>query len=141
MEFSNACFELTKQSEGCVLHAYWDQDAPSIGYGHHSGVRMGDTCTQEQADQWLQEDLQVACDAVAHFVKVPLTQGQVDGLTDFTYNVGTGNLKDSTLLKKLNSADYAGAADELLRWDKAGGVVDEDLLTRRKQERALFLGE
>ncbi|MEG5623927.1 lysozyme, partial [Enterobacter hormaechei] len=76
---------------------------------------------------------------VSRLVKVGLTQGQFDALVSFTYNLGARSLSTSTLLRKLNAGDYAGAADEFLRWNKAGGKVLNGLTRRREAERALFL--
>ena len=60
-------------------------------------------------------------------------------LVSFAFNVGLGNLQSSTLRMKYNRGDYAGAADELLKWRKSNGVVLRGLEWRRKAERALFL--
>ncbi len=76
---------------------------------------------------------------VSRLVKVKLTQGQIDALVSIEYNLGDRTLSSSTLLRKLNSGDYAGAADEFLRWNKAGGKVLNGLTRRREAERALFL--
>jgi lysozyme len=84
---------------------------------------MGMTCTQEQAEQWLEQDVQVAVQAVNNLVTVALTQQQFDVLVDFTFNLGTGALQHSTLLRLLNSGNYRGAAGEFEKWDKAGGKV------------------
>lgn len=78
---------------------------------------------------------------MADLVKVPLNENQYNALVSFIYNLGIGNFAQSTLLKKLNKKDYDGAADELLRWTKANGVELQGLVNRRKQERAMFLGE
>ncbi len=99
---------------------------------------MGMTCTQEQAEQWLQEDVQSAVDAVNRLVTVQLTQNQFDALVDFTFNLGSGNLQSSTLLRLLNAGNYAGAAGEFEKWDKAGGQALPGLLRRRQAERDLF---
>jgi hypothetical protein len=74
---------------------------------------------------------------VSRLVKVGLTQGQFDALVSFTYNLGARSLSTSTLLRKLNAGDYAGAADEFLRWNKAGGKVLNGLTRRREAERAV----
>jgi lysozyme len=82
---------------------------------------------------------------VNNYVKVPLTQSQFDALVCFTYNEGTGALKESTLLRKLNAKDYHGAAYQFLLWDKITDpktgqkVVCDTLILRRKKERELFL--
>lgn len=139
MDYSPDGLKLTESFEGCRLAAYLDSvGVPTIGYGHTHGVTMGMTCTQEQAEQWLQEDIQVAVQAVNNLVTVPLTQQQFDALVDFTFNLGTGALQHSTLLRLLNSGNYQGAAGEFEKWDKAGGKVLPGLLRRRQAERDMF---
>lgn len=139
MEYSPDGLQLTKSFEGCRLQAYLDSvGVPTIGYGHTHGVTMGMSCTQEQADAWLQEDVQWAVQAVNNLVTVPLTQQQFDALVDFTFNLGTGALQRSTLLRLLNSGNYQGAAGEFEKWDKAGGKVLPGLLRRRQAERNMF---
>ena len=76
---------------------------------------------------------------VNKLVTVLITDNQFDALVSFSYNVGTGNLKRSTLLRKLNMGDYFGAADEFPKWRKANGVILQGLVNRRADERALFL--
>ncbi|CAK0782312.1 lysozyme [Gammaproteobacteria bacterium] len=71
---------------------------------------------------------------------VALTQGQFDALVSFVFNVGAGNLMKSTLLRKLNAGDFAGADDEFLRWNKARGKVVEGLRRRRIAEMKVFVG-
>lgn len=139
MEYSKNGLKLTEQMEGVRLVAYQDQVGVwTIGDGHTKDVKEGDTCTKEQAEQWLLEDVQEAVDAVNRLVTVDLTQNQFDALVDFTFNLGSGNLAHSTLLKLLNSGDYAGAAQHFKDWDRAGGVVRSGLLRRRLAEADLF---
>jgi lysozyme len=139
MTYSEEGLQLTEKFEGLRLTAYKDSvGVPTIGYGHTRGVAMGMTCTQEQAEQWLQEDVQIAVDAVNRLVTVELTQNQFDALVDFTFNLGTGSLQNSTLLRLLNASNYTGAANEFERWDKAGGQTLPGLLKRRQAERDLF---
>ncbi len=81
--------------------------------------------------------------AFLRLVKVALSQNQWDALMSFVYNLGAANLASSTLLKLLkllNADDYAGAADQFTRWNKAGGQVLSGLTKRRNAERAMFLG-
>lgn len=139
MDYSPDGLKLTESFEGCRLAAYLDSvGVPTIGYGHTHGVTMGMTCTQEQAEQWLQQDVQGAVQAVNKLVTVSLTQQQFDALVDFTFNLGTGALQHSTLLRLLNSGNYQGAAGEFEKWDKAGGEVLPGLLKRRLAERDMF---
>jgi len=77
--------------------------------------------------------------AVQKYVKVPLSQVQVDALVSFVYNVGEDAFKTSTLLRKLNNKDYRGAAEEFLKWTRAGSAHPPGLVTRRKKERLMFL--
>jgi GH24 family phage-related lysozyme (muramidase) len=96
------------------------------------------TIKQETAERLLKTGLVSYESDVSRLVKVGLTQGQFDALVSFTYNLGARSLSTSTL-RKLNAGDYAGAADEFLRWNKAGGKVLNGLTRRREAERALFL--
>ena len=96
------------------------------------------SCTQEEAEQWLQQDIQVAAQAVNGMVTVALTQPEFDALVDFAFNLGTGNLQHSTLLRLLNAGDYKGAAAEFEKWDRAGGKVMAGLLRRRQAEEQMF---
>lgn len=139
MEYSLDGLHLTESFESCRLQAYLDSTGvPTIGYGHTHGVTLGMSCTQEEAEQWLQQDIQVAAQAVNRMVTVALTQPEFDALVDFTFNLGTGNLQKSTLLRLLNAGDYKGAAAEFEKWDRAGGKVMAGLLRRRQSEEQMF---
>ena len=145
MQTSDKGIALIKEFEGCKLTAYQDSVGVwTIGYGWTQPVdgkpiRAGMTIKQETAERLLKTGL-VSCENdVSRLVKVGLTQGQFDALVSFTYNLGAQSLSTSTLLRKLNAGDYAGAADEFLRWNKAGGKVLNGLTRRREAERALFL--
>ena len=102
-------------------------------------VKKGESITKIQAEEYLSNDLKVFEKAVNDSVKVALTQNQFDALVSFTYNVGQGALKASTLLKKLNERDYLGAANEFGKWNKGGGKVMLGLTRRREAEKQLFL--
>ena len=139
MQISKAGLDLIKQFEGLYLKAYrCPAGVPTIGYGHTAGVAMGQTITQQQADDYLRRDVRQFERAVARLVTVPLTQGQFDALVSFAFNLGEGALAQSTLLRLLNTGDYAGAAAQFDRWNKAGGRVLPGLVRRRAAERALF---
>lgn len=145
MQTSEKGIALIKQFEGCKLTAYQDSVGVwTIGYGWTQPVdgkpiRSGMTIMQETAERLLKTGLVSYESDVSRLVKVGLTQGQFDALVSFTYNLGARSLSTSTLLRKLNAGDYAGAADEFLRWNKAGGKVLNGLIRRREAERALFL--
>ena len=135
--------ELIKQHEGLRLKAYPDPgsggDPWTIGYGRAHGVKRGDTCTKEQAEHWLDEDMLNASMTVERFVKVPLTNSQKDALVSLVFNIGEGAFQKSTLLRLLNMGDYIGAASQFDRWIHASGNVMPGLVRRRKEEKALFL--
>ncbi|WP_150324700.1 lysozyme [Enterobacter hormaechei] len=145
MQTSEKGIALIKQFEGCKLTAYQDSVGVwTIGYGWTQPVdgkpiRAGMTIKQETAERLLKTGLVSYESDVSRLVKVGLNQGQFDALVSFTYNLGARSLSTSTLLRKLNAGDYAGAADEFLRWNKAGGKVLNGLTRRREAERALFL--
>lgn len=136
-----AGLELVKSFEQLRLRAYLPtaDDVPTIGYGHTEGVKMGDTCTAQQAEQWLIEDLDTAERCVNGRVKMPITNNQFDALVSLVFNIGVANFKASTLLRKLNMGDYAGAAAEFHRWRFQKGKELAGLVRRRARERELFL--
>ncbi|HEY4439860.1 MAG TPA: lysozyme [Candidatus Elarobacter sp.] len=112
----------------------------TIGYGHTgSDVTPTTRITQQRAVELLQSDLRASESAVASAVTVALTDNQFAALVDFVFNVGAGAFGGSTLLRKLNAGDYAGAADEFGKWVFGGGQALPGLVTRRNAERALFL--
>lgn len=131
---------LIETFEGLELKAYKDGNGiPTIGYGHTQGVCMGDTCTKEQANAWLSEDLRTAEHAIGSLVKAPLNQNQYDALVSLCYNIGQGHFAQSTVLRELNQGHTQQAADGFLMWNRVAGKVTPGLMNRREQERALFL--
>ena len=95
--------------------------------------------SKEQAERMLLNDVQRFEPEVEHLVTAPLSQNQWDALISFTYNLGAANLESSTLRRLLNAGDYAGAAEQFPRWNKAGGRVLPGLVRRRAAEQALFM--
>ena len=139
MNISDDGIALVKEFEGCRLRAYQDSVFIwTIGYGHTRGVKDGDTCTQDEADAWLREDLRDAEKCVERCVTAALTQHEFDALVSFAFNLGCRRLEGSTLLRKLNGGDYDGASKEFLRWSRAGGQVVAGLVRRREAEARLF---
>jgi lysozyme len=140
MKFSDtARHNLTERFEGCKLTAYRDQGGVlTIGYGHTSHVYEGQTCTQEEADSWLAQDITLAENAVNRLVGVKLTQGEFDAVVDFTFNVGVSKFSNSTMIHLLNEGKYGEAANEFEKWKYVGGVVCAGLLRRRVAEKAVF---
>lgn len=134
--------------EGLKLKMYNDPAGhATIGYGHliHKGKINGSEpevfqkgLTKQEAFDLLKSDLTKFEKIVEDSVKVPLTQNQFDALVSFTYNVGEGNFRSSTLLKKINSGDFEKAAREFHRWKYSDGKVLPGLVNRRAQEAKLF---
>lgn len=137
---SGACRALVREYEGCRLRAYLcPAGVPTLGVGHTKGVKVGDSCSIQQADLWLTEDLEDAGAVVSMLVRVPLTQGQFDSLTSFVFNLGAKRLAESTLLILLNKGNYKAAAEQFSRWVYGGGQKLPGLVKRRAAEAALFL--
>ena len=147
MKISNNGINLIKQFEGLSLKPYLDAvNIPTIGYGstyYRDGkkVTLNDKpISQDEANLLLEyianKDFG---DKINTLVKVELNQNQFDALVSFCYNLGIGNFKSSTLLKKINQADFKGASEEFIKWNKAGGKILDGLTRRRQKEKELFL--
>jgi lysozyme len=149
---------IIRESEGLYLKAYLcPAKVWSIGYGHTKGVKQGDTCTVEQANKWLAEDL-AQVERVIPILLPTISQNQFDALASFAFNVGIGALKNSTLLRKARmNINDPSIRDEFEKWDKADaskdgkdndgdGLIDEPgekkrlegLSKRRKKEADLY---
>ncbi|AOI76046.1 lysozyme [Burkholderia sp. NRF60-BP8] len=113
-------------------------DVWTLGWGHTHGVTEGMTCTPEQAEEWFQQDMAWAQSAVLSAVNVPLNQNQFDALVSFTENEGAAAFDRSTLLRLLNEGNYSGAASQFSSWVYQAGQILPGLVSRRKQEAALF---
>lgn len=133
------------KKEGVRLKAYLDiVGVPTIGVGFTyypdgSKVKLGDIITLQRCDELFTLIVKTYEDAVTNLVKVKLTQNQFNALVSFTFNLGEGALKISSLLKYINS----NAGETLIRvgfamWNKAGGKAVEDLTIRRKDEADLY---
>jgi lysozyme len=143
MQLSAAGLELIKRSEGFRGRTYLDVAGfPTIGYGHRLLARESfpNGVSATQAAEMLAVDVSQAEQAVGRLVKVTLTQGQFDALTDFCFNLGAGRLASSTLLTALNAGRYEAARVQLLRWDLAAGEVNAGLKARREAEFQLWAG-
>lgn len=142
---SQTGINLISSFEDLELKAYlcpagvWTIGNGTTIYPNGVKVKKGDVCSLDQAKAYFAHDLKRFEASVNNLVKVPLSQNQFDALVSLVYNIGSGNFASSTLLKKLNAKDYAGAADQFPRWNKAGGKVLNGLIRRRDAERALFL--
>jgi lysozyme len=141
MKLSKDGLELIKKSEGFRGRVYLDSAGlATIGYGHKlsSQESFPAGITEAAAIMLLSADVIHAEDAVGRLVKVVLTQGQFDALTDFCFNLGAGRLASSTLLKLLNAGDHDAARQQLQLWDQAGGKVAKGLEIRRRAEFDLW---
>jgi lysozyme len=151
MQPSQACTKLIQQFEGCAkkrpdgsFEAYPDPgsggDPWTIGWGSTGAdIKRGVVWTQQQCDDRFTEHLDEFGAKVAKLLgDAPTTQHQFDALVSIAYNVGTGNLGSSTLLRKHKAGDHEGAAAEFAKWNKAAGKVMAGLTRRRAAEAALY---
>lgn len=135
MEASDLLIKKITEFEGFSNTAYrcpagkW-----TCGIGHTSGVTATTTCTRKEAERWLREDL-APVEAYVNTIEQVRTQGQYDALVDFAYNLGLGNLKSSTLLRKIKAgASTEDIQEQFRRWVYAGGQVLKGLVKRREWE-------
>jgi lysozyme len=132
--------KLIEEFEGCKLEPYADAvGVPTVGFGHTGGdVSLGmDPISQEQADQLLAADLQRFEQAVTEMAPTT-SQQQFDALVSFSYNLGEGALRGSSLLRFHNAGQYDDAANEFGKWNHAGGQVLAGLTRRRAAESACY---
>lgn len=115
---------------------------PTIGYGHlvrdHEQDRYQQGITEQEAEDLLRRDVQLAERAVLRLIDVPLTDGQYDALVSFTFNLGAGALQRSTLRRKVNREAHAEVPTQLMRWVWAGGKRLKGLVSRREAEASLY---
>jgi len=134
---------LIGSAEGLRLEAYLDGSIWTIGWGttkiNGHPVQEGMKITREQAAAYFNHDIAIFEQEVCDLVKVPLTNNQFAAIISLYYNIGGNLFRTSTLLKKLNKGDYAGAAKEFDRWVYSGGKVLPGLVARRAKEKELFL--
>lgn len=137
MKTSSKGVSLIKSFEGCRLKSYkCPAGVWTIGYGHTTGIKKGDIITQEQADEYLRNDLVTYENAVMKYNNIyDFNQNQFDALVSFTYNCGIGNLKNLTQSGKRTLAQISA---KLPLYNKAGGVVLRGLQRRRAAEKELF---
>lgn len=139
MNINKDGINLIKEFEGLRLTPYLcPAKVWTIGYGHTRTVSAGRRITEAQADQLLQDDLQIFERAVDRLVTVHLSENQFSALVCFAFNVGVGNLEKSTLLKLLNRGWYEQVPAQLMRWNRANGEVMGGLSRRRSAECVLW---
>jgi lysozyme len=159
MPVSKKALHMIRHHEGVRLKPY---QCPAklwtIGVGHvidanHGKLKVEErvglpcppgwdrTFTMEEVDAILAKDLERFERGVLKFCPAAgVRQGWLDALVSFSFNVGLGTLQRSTLRQRFNRQDYEGAAEEFLKYTKAGGKVLKGLVNRRNDERALFIG-
>lgn len=144
MKTSKRALQFIKDHEGLRLKAYKDAVGVwTIGYGHTSDdyfeVKKGQVITDAKANDLLRHDVEEAEAGIDQMLTKPLPNGNMYGaVVSLVFNIGLGNFKKSTLLKKLNKQDYTGAAKEFDKWVNAGGKPLKGLIRRRAEEKALF---
>jgi lysozyme len=116
-------------------------DVPTIGFGTTAGVKSGDTIEPVQALVRKLADVQRFEGALKRCVCVPLHQHEYDAFLSLAYNIGPGAFCGSTLVRRLNAGDYAGACAEILRWDRFRGKPLRGLTLRRQAENRQCLGQ
>lgn len=141
MNYTENLVDSIKQLEGFTPVAkHLSIDRPGvITYGHgDTDCKVGDCITLVEADLKLRARLTALLEKVKRIVEQPLNDAQCDAVMSFCYNVGVQAFKDSTLLKKINAKDYAGAAGEFSKWTHANGIVLPGLVLRRRMEEGWF---
>lgn len=128
---------------GCYA-AYQDTfhgklDVPTIGPGLTEDVHMGLVLTRDECSQRFKKELVKHEAAINKLVTVPISQNAYDALVSLSYNIGTGAVAKSTVIKRLNKGDCVGASEAFKLFNKAGGGVVNGLVQRRASEAALFL--
>jgi lysozyme len=156
---SQKCLQLIKHHEGIRFKPYqcpaklWTVCVGHVIDPNHGRLKIEDrvglpcpegwnkTFTMEEVDAILAKDLErFECGVFKYCPTARGKQGWMDALVSFSFNVGLGTLQRSTLRQKHNRGDYEGAAEEFLKYTKAGGKVLKGLVNRRNDERALYLG-
>lgn len=148
MKTNRAGIDLIKRWEGCRLTAYPDPatkgEPYTIGYGHTSlagppKVERGMKITQVQANEILVADLVKFEAAVSKALTRNPNENQFSAMVSLCFNIGPGNFGKSSVVRRFNAGDAAGAANAFRLWNKAAGKVMKGLVSRRESERELFL--
>ena len=157
MQISEKCLKMLQHHEGIRQRPYrcpaklWTVGCGHVLYPRQAQMKLEErdsfpleerdnrTFSMEEVDEILRNDLNRFERGVEKYCPVKLTQGQFDALVSFSFNLGLGTLQRSTLRQKVIRGDMEGAAEEFLKYILAGGKVLKGLVTRRNDERALFL--
>lgn len=101
-------------------------------------MKVGDVCTQEQADAWFEDEIEQFQNQVNALIIPEIAQHEFDAVVSLSYNIGIGAFSKSTLLKKINACAYLATAAEFDKWNQGGGKVMLGLVRRRAAERKIF---
>lgn len=151
MQTSENGYGLIRTYESLSLKAYPDPatgaEPITIGYGSTNAsipkgesFKLGDTIDQATAERWMKYHVTTAIEPILNATFKNISQNQFDALVSFVYNLGIGNVRGSTLFKKLGLLDYAGTQPEFLKWINANGKPMRGLKRRRLAEAVLFGG-
>ena len=145
MKLNKAGADLIKSFEGLRLDAYLcSAGKPTVGFGSTffedgTPVKLGDKITKERADSLFEKVSDSFAAKVKGLIKSDINENQFSALVSFSFNVGIGNLKSSTLLKKVNANPMdASIRNEFLKWNRASGKVLAGLTRRREAEANLY---
>ena len=139
---SEAGKKLIRDFEGEYFAAYkCPAGVWTISVGVTEGVKEGMKITKVQSDVMFARALRPREDKLTRLLnRTPTTQNQFDAMLSLAYNIGMGAFEKSTLLRLHRNTQYEEAADEFLKWNKAGGKILNGLTRRRSAERKLYLG-
>ena len=149
IEVPQAAIDLAKRFEGFCRVPKSDPDRAypyvcpagfwTIGYGHLCDAKHL-PITMEEGEAYLTADMEYALRATLRFCPVLATEpeGRLAAIADFTFNLGAGRLQTSTLRRRINQTDWAGAALELRKWVHGGGRALPGLVARRQAEISLL---
>ena len=150
MHISQEGITLIKHYEGCpkdkdgnAVSYRCAANKATIGYGSlklidGSPVTDNISITMQEAEDLLAHELVEYEGYINDLVKVPLKQNEFDALVSWVFNLGPSNLESSTMLKVLNAGKYQEVPEQIKRWNKVNGKVNEGLVKRRKSEALLF---
>ena len=144
MKTGDTGLNLIKGYEGLRMAAHYaPSEQWSVGYGHTGSARHGMTVTEADAERLLRDDVSPIEQLLSETVRAPLNQNEHDALVSLIFNIGEGNWRRSTVLRKLNEGDKLAAAAAFEMWTRAkinGELVSLDgLIRRRAAEKSLFL--
>ena len=141
MQISSVGIDLIKKYEGFSASSYiCPAGYNTIGYGHLICPNEEFShITKDQAEKLLINDINIKINSVKRLIRVSLTQGQIDALVSFCFNLGSGALQRSSLRQKINRLEFSEASLEFSKWIFVRGVKNSGLLRRRSEEKEIFL--